>query len=287
MGSTKPGNIMFKDKKVLLADMDGTLTPHRQPIQQSMVYAIKSFLDLTDQHLAIVSGSDFDYIKEQVLDYFADNEHFEGIREKIFVLPCNGTKVYQFVEGTWNKVYEVKIDDLFNHETINSFFLEVMKLQDQFITKHKPSYVLQPPFIEYRGSLINWCLAGRKADQVVRKAFATADHEHNIRANFIDILRLKFEEIRKKETKTFTARVGGQTSIDIYPEGWDKLFSLKHFDPVKCRFIGDSCYGDGNDQPLFSYFLEKGSAWCVSSPVQTEEIIRDLILTESKFNKCP
>jgi len=250
MGSTKPGNIMFKDKKVLLADMDGTLTPHRQPIQQSMVYAIKSFLDLTDQHLAIVSGSDFDYIKEQVLDYF-------------------------------------EIDDLFNHETINSFFLEVMKLQDQFITKHKPSYVLQPPFIEYRGSLINWCLAGRKADQVVRKAFATADHEHNIRANFIDILRLKFEEIRKKEAKTFTARVGGQTSIDIYPEGWDKLFSLRHFDPVKCRFIGDSCYGDGNDQPLFSYFLEKGSAWCVSSPVQTEEIIRDLILTESKFNKCP
>ena len=38
---------MFKDKKVLLADMDGTLTPHRQPIQQSMVYAIKSFLDPT------------------------------------------------------------------------------------------------------------------------------------------------------------------------------------------------------------------------------------------------
>jgi len=278
---------MFKDKKVLLADMDGTLTPHRQPIQQSMVYAIKSFLDLTDQHLAIVSGSDFDYIKEQVLDYFADNEHFEGIREKIFVLPCNGTKVYQFVDDEWKKVYEVNIDDLFTHDLINSFFLDIMKLQEEFIRKHKPNYVLQPPFIEFRGSLINWCLAGRKADQVIRKAFASADHEHNIRAEFVEILKAKFEEIRKKEGRTFTARMGGQTSIDIYPEGWDKLFALKHFDPAKCRFVGDSCYGDGNDQPLFSYFIEKGSAWCVNNPVQTEEIFRDFILSHSKFNKVP
>jgi len=276
---------MFKDKKVWLVDMDGTLTPHRQPIQETMAYAIKSLLDLTDQNLGIVSGSDFDYIKEQVLDYFADDRHFEGIREKIFVLPCNGTKVYQFVEGEWKKVYEVKIDDLFPHDLINNFFLDIMKLQEEFIRNNSPSYVLQPPFIEFRGSLINWCLAGRKADQVVRKAFASADHEHNIRANFADVLKVKFEEIRKKEGKTFTARMGGQTSIDIYPEGWDKLFALKHFDPMKCRFIGDSCYGDGNDQPLFSYFIEKGCAWCVSSPTQTEEIFRDFILSHSKFNK--
>lgn len=275
---------MFKDKRFLLADMDGTLTPHRQPIEKSMIYAIKSFLDLTNQHLGIVSGSDFDYIKEQVLDYFADDEHFEGIREKIVCLPCNGTKVYQFIEGEWKKVYEVKIEDIFHHDTINNLFIDLLDLQKDFMVSYPTSIVLQPPFIENRGSLINWCLAGRKANQETRKAFSFLDKEQKVREHYSAALKEKFELIRKKEGKTFTARVGGQTSIDIYPEGWDKLFALKHFDPQKCRFVGDSCYGDGNDQPLFSYFIEKGCAWCVSSATQTEEIIRDLILRESKFS---
>ena len=126
-------------------------------------------------------------------------------------------------------------------------------------------------------------------DSTITKYKAFLGEENDDVLENLEKLKKKLNEVLRcagTNQQNLSGEAGrGQTSIDIYPEGWDKLFSLKHFDPVKCRFIGDSCYGDGNDQPLFSYFLEKGSAWCVSSPVQTEEIIRDLILTESKFNK--
>ncbi len=48
--------------------MDGTLTKARQPIEQNMVYAIKTLLE--KHKVGIVTGSDLNYIKEQCSELF-------------------------------------------------------------------------------------------------------------------------------------------------------------------------------------------------------------------------
>ena len=46
--------------------------------------------------------------------------------------------------------------------------------------------------------------------------------------------------------------MGGDTSFDIYPEGWDKTYAFKNFkDYDKIYFVGDRCGPDGNDFEIF------------------------------------
>ena len=44
-------------------------------------------------------------------------------------------------------------------------------------------------------------------------------------------------------------RLGGQISIDITREGWDKSYALKNMKetPDQCVFFGDKICKDGND----------------------------------------
>ena len=79
-----------------------------------------------------------------------------------------------------------------------------------------------------------------------------------------------------------TVKLGGNTSFDIFPNGWDKTFALNHFDGPNWTFwfVGDRCSPTGNDYEIFSALKDTGRAFEVGTPEETVEIIDFHILRE-------
>ena len=72
-----------------------------------------------------------------------------------------------------------------------------------------------------------------------------------------------------------TIKLGGDTSFDIYPQGWDKRYALKHFpeESWDVFFVGDRCSYDGNDYEIFEHLSPLGRSFETSGPDETIEII--------------
>ena len=86
----------------------------------------------------------------------------------------------------------------------------------------------------------------------------------------------------KEEKIGVTVKLGGDTSFDIFPTGWDKTYALNHFDKNSWSFwfVGDRCYPQGNDYEIFSLLKDSGRAYETSGPEETLEIIDFHILRE-------
>ena len=75
-------------RKIVLFDMDGTLTPPREHLDYSLVETLIE--TCRNAEIGIVSGSDYDYIMQQCGFLTTKDE----IKLKLHILPCNGTKHY-------------------------------------------------------------------------------------------------------------------------------------------------------------------------------------------------
>ena len=73
-----------------------------------------------------------------------------------------------------------------------------------------------------------------------------------------------------------TVKLGGETSFDLYPQGWDKTYVLRHFQDYDVWFVGDKCDGDGNDKEIFEK-LQPNNSFKVSNTKETEKVIQKII----------
>lgn len=110
-------------------------------------------------------------------------------------------------------------------------------------------------FIEFRTGMINMSPIGRSCSLEERLNFYEYDKQHKIREQFCEVLTEKFGE--KYQVKF---SIGGQISVDAFPIGWDKTFSLRFvkekFD--KIYFFGDRTQKGGNDHELYAHELVDG-----------------------------
>ena len=75
--------------------------------------------------------------------------------------------------------------------------------------------------------------------------------------------------------------IGGSTSFDVYPVGWDKTFCLQYFINKGYDtpwFVGDKCGPDGNDKPLYDILKEEGTAFETTDPDDCLQIITKNII---------
>ena len=256
---------MNKEKKnIVLFDMDGTLTEPRRSIEAPMVECLKQLSKHAE--IGVVTGSDYNYVMQQMKVLF---ETAYPIAREIHWLPCNGTKYYRLDSGAWEQLHGI---DMRVHLG-EAKFAELMKLiieQQCHISDFR--IPLTGHFINYRGSMINWSPIGRNAGPKDRKEFIKSDLSHGqttLRHQYLTRMKLKVDP------KKIKVKLGGDTSFDIYPVGWDKTYCLKFFEDYNKFFIGDRCYPDGNDYELFR--MLSPAAWETSSPSLTERLIKDKI----------
>ena len=131
-------------------------------------------------------------------------------------------------------------------------------------------------FISNRESTINWCPIGRNALPEDREKWIELDKKHFVREWFIEDFKNTFSD------NNITIKLGGETSFDIYPKGWNKTFPLDKtpfLEYNKIYFAGDRCQPTGNDEELYNHLKNKKdcNGFQVNDPEETINIIKQTI----------
>ncbi len=249
MAATANNSSNARKTKLLLFDVDGTLTPNRQQIQDD----VKEFLlqkVLPGATVGLVSGSDLAKLTWQMggqdtvgkIDYiFSENGLVAHKGEKLL-----GS------QSIAKHLGEDKVQDIINFAL--SYFSE-LKLPCK-----------RGNFVEFRTGLINLSPVGRSCSQQQREEFAELDKKEGIRTKLRQALMDKFSG------SDLQFVIGGQISIDVFPKGWDKTFCLRYVEKEgfqEIHFFGDRTGEGGNDHGLYVDSRTIGHA--VNSPKDTVE----------------
>ena len=252
---------------ITLFDMDGTLTEPRQSFDKSLITVLSELADVSD--IGIVSGSDYNYILEQ-MHYLM---YKTSLRYQTHLFPCNGTKYYtppEYSSDGFELIYEVDMSKKIGEKCFKDLMSYLLKKQNSY-TSQLPC--LSGHFVDYRGSMINWCPIGREANQKQREAFVQWDTSFNFRS--VELLALSNLELFKDND--IVVKLGGDTSFDIFPKNWDKTYCLKHLEGYdEVYFVGDRCSIGGNDKELYD-LLQPTMSHCTTGPSKTKKIIKSII----------
>lgn len=258
----------IKMKKIVLFDMDGTLTPPRKRAEYGVLNSLSKLQD-SGFEIGIVTGSDMDYVKQQ-LELAFDLSPIDPF--KVHYLPCNGTKYYRLTAGKFQKQYDNNMRSHIGENEWRRLIELLTNLQSSIALVHR-NVPMSGSFINYRGSMVNWCPIGRQADDKDRAEWTLWDRRQNIRHNWLKIAR---QGLNNADLEHVVIKLGGDTSFDIYPEGWDKTYAFKLFkDYDKVYFVGDRCGPTGNDFEAFKAAGKNG--YSTLGPDNTIEIIEKII----------
>lgn len=255
-------------KKIVLFDMDGTLTDARKKMQWPMTNSLAN-LQEAGFEIGILTGSDMDYVFQQCEPMFdiSPVNHVD-----VHYLPCNGTKYYKFKGANLQPIYEQNMRQELQEDSWRKLMQLLTSLQSSVTRVHR-NIPMTGNFISYRGSTVNWCPIGRNADDRDRSEWVLWDRRQNIRENWLTIAR---QGLNNADLEHVVIKLGGDTSFDIYPEGWDKTFGFKNFkDYDKVYFVGDRCGQNGNDRE--AYLLAGDLGYSTTGPNETKEIIKKII----------
>ncbi|MCA9459230.1 MAG: HAD-IIB family hydrolase [Nanoarchaeota archaeon] len=243
------------NKILLLFDVDGTLTPARKVVEEEMINILKKLKKNPNIKLAYVGGSDFPKQLEQLKE--------ENMKIFDYMFPENGLIAYKN-----NKQYYSKnILSHFTEESLQEFINEILFYFSKLKLPKK-----RGTFIEYRTGVINVSPIGRNASHEERDEFEIYDKKHNIRKDMIKHLKNKFPD------SGLTYSIGGQISFDVFPNGWNKTYCLKHiehenFDSI--HFFGDKTFEGGNDYEIYEDKRTIGHT--VQNPQETIEILKNFL----------
>ena len=257
-------------KHIVLFDMDGTLTEPREAFDKRLLEPLRELSIYSE--IGILTGSDQDYLFEQMNLLIRYSE----LRYLTHLLPCNGTKHYsppRLPDDVYKLIHEKNMEE---HLGVGCFRQLMMILCSQ---QERMCYDNEIPltghFLSYRGSMINWSPIGRNATIFQRKQFVEYDNSQTPTLRQKELDRIDYK-INLRCQKKVIIKLGGETSFDIFPEGWDKTYALKHFPDHVCWFVGDRCGLNGNDKEIYDLLNKEGRAFWTRSTENTAGIIRGI-----------
>jgi phosphomannomutase len=269
-------------EKVFYFDMDGTLTPHRQQINNDMIDQLRKLMKFGT--ISIVTGSKITDIEYQLNLKKLKEILTERELNKLVLMPCNGTKLYQWSLGLndWVMIDGVTMKNN-SHIDLQKLYRAIIKCQQILLDKenYMGEFEIQPDFIDYRGSLVNWSPIGRSSSLSQRQLFINLDNRVGLRDYAINLLQSMLLSDKNMSEQIEIAK-GGQTSMDIYPRGWDKTFGLWHFKDKDHWFIGDACEAGQNDHQIYLAVKHKYGrlqSFKTTGPDKTYEIINSILET--------
>jgi phosphomannomutase len=251
--------------------MDGTLTEPRKPFENKLISSLVALSSKTD--IGILTGSDLNYIQQQLQPVLKSSV----IRPRLHLLPCNGTKYYPpTLLGSPLKIeHEINMEEKLGTSKFKKLMTSLIEILSSLDFHGFP---LTGHFISYRGSMINFCPIGRNASNEDRKKFIEYDNLTipTYREKIVEKIETQLK--LKKINHLLSVKLGGATSFDIYPKGWDKTYALNYFEGWDVWFVGDKCKEGGNDKEIYDLLLEQGRSYETKDPSNTELIIKNDII---------
>lgn len=241
---------MVKDRILYVFDVDGTLTPSRQKMDESFKTQFKEFFK--NKEYALVSGSDYEKIEYQVGKDIIDDA-------SIF-FPCSGNNV-------WIKSLEVYKSSWIPEQEL------LLALEEELNTSSWTEKTGK--HIEMRVGLINFSIVGRNCSTDIRSKYNQWDSKSGERSSIQNRLKQKFPHL--------TFEIGGEISIDIYPNGCDKSQILKYLKDYTIYFFGDGISPGKNDWTLAQSLYGKSKYTSVNNWYDTKIVLDTL--TENQYNR--
>ncbi|TFK25603.1 phosphomannomutase [Coprinopsis marcescibilis] len=245
-------------KKLFLFDVDDTLTKPRQKVTPEMVETLAELRKKAV--IGFLGGSDLVKISEQLqFGQTSALDNFDyGFAENGLIAFKQGKELpsQSFIQFLGEE----------RHKALVKFILHWIADVDIPIKRGT--------FIEFRRGMINVSPIGRNATIQERNEFQGYDLKHGIRASLVKLLEEKFGDYG------LTFSIGGQISFDVFPNGWDKTYALRHVEDEQfeeIHFFGDKTYKGGNDYEVYSDPRTIGHT--VKNPQDTIRILRELFLT--------
>jgi HAD superfamily hydrolase (TIGR01484 family) len=236
---------IIKSKKLVLFDLDDTLTESKQPLSEEMA---RKLVEMSEHRIiTIISGASAkqmnlqskiinDILKEEKYERFADKSTF-------IYMPTCGTKII--------KVQDERPELLFDEP------LEESELQYiQHVIESTGVLAISPEetwgeVVEQRGSQITISFLGQEAPPEKKKEWDPDKSKRKI-----------IQQILQSKLPDYEVKFGGSTSIDITKKGVDKAYGLmkllskfkleddKNINMRDVLFFGDALEQGGNDFPI-------------------------------------
>jgi phosphomannomutase len=254
---------------IVLFDMDETLTLARQKIEKPVLESLSKLSKLSD--IGIVTGSGLSYVMEQCSPIWEEGYVSKDI---ITLMPCNGTQVLKSSGNDFKLIHSADMRDYIGNKKMDKIFKGLLILQ-AFHADAIASHPLTGNFIDYRKSMINWCPVGRNASTEQRCEFVKEDSDNNHRERLVAGFKSYLEE--NELDGILHCALGGMTSIDIFPTGWDKSYALDQIPHDNIWFVGDKCTGAGNDKGIYDALQNHKRSFETKNPENTIEIIDSII----------
>ncbi len=246
----------FTQTKVVVFDLDDTLTESKQEIDMAMSLLFIELLKI--KKVAIISGGGFEQLKKQVVDKLdCDQKIFKNL----YIFPTSGAMMYSFDEK-WSKVYE----NPFNEE-------EKTKIKDSFDKMYAEIDFLPKDIygerLEDRNTQFTFSALGQQAPIDLKKEWDKNMEKRKMIKACLD-----------KYLPEFEVKIGGSTSIDINKKSIDKGYAINkieellNFKKEELLFIGDAIFEGGND---YSIVRTEIPYIKVKDHNETKEIIKNII----------
>lgn len=227
--------------KLLLFDVDGTLTVPRKRIEKEMLDLLKTMKQKENVHLGFVGGSNLEKQIEQL-----GEENFDLFYWRFSE---NGLLGYKDNVCIHEESFVKTLGETHFQKLIN-IILSVLS------TIECP--VKRGTFIEYRNGMLNISPIGRACSQEEREEFEKFDKIHHYREEMIQNIKRQWEiyefENDLQNLPKIKYSIGGQISVDVFPEGWDKTYCLQfvqeYYDEI--HFFGDKTHEGGNDFEIYN-----------------------------------
>jgi len=256
-------------KSVFLFDLDGTLCESRKPVTAELISLLNKINE--NYEIGILTGSDLDFLKEQCNDLFKSICY----NQKVYAMACNGTKSFLVSLNQdscieYSLIKQENLRERIGEEKFKIVMRELIYEQTESMIDY--DFPLTGNFVTYRGSTINWCPVGRCANDEDREQFKKEDEEKNIRKNHIKNIKKAFKD---NNVTGLVVNVAGDTSFDIYPQGWDKTYVMQFFENYDIYFWGDRMTEGGNDYTM--HMRNDVNSFPVDNPDETFKSVKKVL----------
>ena len=259
----------FAKKKVVIFDLDGTLTKSKSALDREMARLIAELLK--ERYVAVTSGCSFHQFENQFLGKLPRTTNLSNL----FLFPtCSASGYYYDAKkGKYYRAYTHLMPTQAVKRVLRSFEAVFAEIG---YSHPKRTY---GPVFENRGSQLTFSALGQKAPLHLKRKWDPDQRK-----------RLTIRRHLRPRLPNFEITIGGTTSIDVTRKGVNKTLCVRklierlHVSKKEILFVGDALFKGGND-----YIMKSADIQCVpvSGPKETKRLVTRIMQSEPPQSRQP
>lgn len=248
-----------KNKKLIIFDLDGTLTESKSAIDAEMASLVGKLLGI--KQVAVIGGGKYELFQSQFLTRLSIAPE---LLKNLFLFPTTATAFYRYGGNDWQKVYSQELSKEEKGKILSAFEKTFAELN------YKHPEKVYGELIEDRGGEMAFSALGQDAPLELKQKWKEENPD----------IRSKMEAALQGRLPDMEVKITGLTSIDITRKGIDKGYGIKQIEKSlnisleDILFVGDAFFHEGNDEAALNTGI---LCFEVSGPEDTKKLIEYLI----------